>query len=568
MTLAGLTGRSEAQTGKHFNEYDNTAPAQANDRVLIDRNGANYLLSVSNLSSYAFSHAPGTNGQVAYVSGGTLTTGDAQTLRGLLNLSPVAASGSYTDLTSKPTIPSLLSQLTNDSGFLTNASIGSTVQPHDSDLDTVAAISTTGYLKRTGSGTWATLGSVPAADIGTGTPNTLAGWGSSGAFSGFTLGSNLSLSGGVLSATGGGATPGGADGSLQFNSGGTLSGWMLGNGLTTAGGILNTTQPAPRGIFLTTDTILASDSRKFVYYYNASPGAITLPSASSPGFTQGFSFTLSIPPGSGSVTLSSPGSTINGLTSFVASAGDIFLQSDGSNWLAAAPVALGSTGSIQFNSNGYLAGANLTGLVLANGALPPSAATPGVDFAPPTTGTSLLKGNGAGGFTSSNMTIAEPATSSTLGVADGKTFTAQNTITLTGTDGASVNVGAGGTLGPAAYMTQLTGGLTFQIGCAPGAVIPPTGSYGFRTMPYAGSFTSWYIAGDTTGSAVVDIKRNGTSIIGTGNKPTLSGAQFGNQATSGWTATSFSAGDQIEIVLSSVSTLTCITGTIKTNRTN
>lgn len=38
------------------------------------------------------------------------------------NLSAVALSGSYNDLTDKPTIPTLTSQLTNDSGFLTNES--------------------------------------------------------------------------------------------------------------------------------------------------------------------------------------------------------------------------------------------------------------------------------------------------------------------------------------------------------------------------------------------------------------------------------------------------------------
>ena len=35
------------------------------------------------------------------------------------DLSAVATSGSYTDLTGKPTIPTAVSQLTNDSGFLT-----------------------------------------------------------------------------------------------------------------------------------------------------------------------------------------------------------------------------------------------------------------------------------------------------------------------------------------------------------------------------------------------------------------------------------------------------------------
>lgn len=40
-------------------------------------------------------------------------------------LAPVATSGAYTDLTGKPTIPTLLSQLTNDSGYLTSVPVTS-----------------------------------------------------------------------------------------------------------------------------------------------------------------------------------------------------------------------------------------------------------------------------------------------------------------------------------------------------------------------------------------------------------------------------------------------------------
>ena len=59
---------------------------------------------------------------------------------------------------------------------------------------------------------------------------------------------------------------------------------------------------------------------------------------------------------------------------------------------------------------------------------------------------------GAATATSVNkMAITAPATSSTLAVADGKTFTASNTLTLSGTDGSTLNVGTGGTLGTAAY---------------------------------------------------------------------------------------------------------------------
>jgi len=51
------------------------------------------------------------------------------------------------------------------------------------------------------------------------------------------------------------------------------------------------------------------------------------------------------------------------------------------------------------------------------------------------------------------LAITAPATSATLTIADGKTFTASNTLTLTGNDGASLAIGAGGTLGTGAYAT-------------------------------------------------------------------------------------------------------------------
>lgn len=49
------------------------------------------------------------------------------------------------------------------------------------------------------------------------------------------------------------------------------------------------------------------------------------------------------------------------------------------------------------------------------------------------------------------VAFTSPATGSTLTLADGKTFTVSNTLTLAGTDGSTLNIGAGGTLGSNAY---------------------------------------------------------------------------------------------------------------------
>ena len=65
-------------------------------------------------------------------------------------------------------------------------------------------------------------------------------------------------------------------------------------------------------------------------------------------------------------------------------------------------------------------------------------------------------GNVAGG-TYNKVTVTAPATGSTLTIADGKTLTASNTLTLSGTDGSTLNIGTGGTLGALATVTPGTG---------------------------------------------------------------------------------------------------------------
>jgi len=100
-----------------------------------------------------------------------------------------------------------------------------------------------------------------------------------------------------------------------------------------------------------------------------------------------------------------------------------------------------------------------------------------------------------------------------------------------------------------------------------------TGSKGYREIPYGCTINSWTILGKESGSCVVDVKRctysgfpTTASIAGT-EKPTLSSAQKNQDATlSTWT-TSLAAGDILEFVVDSASTVTRITVSIKVTRT-
>lgn len=94
-----------------------------------------------------------------------------------------------------------------------------------------------------------------------------------------------------------------------------------------------------------------------------------------------------------------------------------------------------------------------------------------------------------------------------------------------------------------------------------------TGSKGYITVPYQGTISNWYLAADVSGSVVVDVKRSGASIIGTGNKPTLSGDQFINAAVSGWTSTAVSANDIFEFNVDSATTLTRFNLVVRVNAT-
>ena len=106
-------------------------------------------------------------------------------------------------------------------------------------------------------------------------------------------------------------------------------------------------------------------------------------------------------------------------------------------------------------------------------------------------------------------------------------------------------------------------GTTFNGG---GAVIQ-TGYQASITAPFGMTITNWQVvsigtSGLLSGSIVVDLYRSGASIIGGGNKPTLSSASSGNAAVSGWTSVTVSAGDILLFNITSATTVTNVTLTI------
>lgn len=102
---------------------------------------------------------------------------------------------------------------------------------------------------------------------------------------------------------------------------------------------------------------------------------------------------------------------------------------------------------------------------------------------------------------------------------------------------------------------------TFGITVDGGVVVLTTGTKGYRYIEQDCTITGWHLQADVSGDVVFDVKRSGVSIAGT-EKPTLTAQQTNSDlALTTWT-TSLVAGDIIEFVIDSASTITRATLTI------
>lgn len=100
--------------------------------------------------------------------------------------------------------------------------------------------------------------------------------------------------------------------------------------------------------------------------------------------------------------------------------------------------------------------------------------------------------------TVNKVALTTPASGSTLTIIDGKTLTANNTLTFSGTDTSTLNIGSGGTLGTAAYQNTGSSGSTIPF-CngantfAPFAISAVDGTSEGAQIDWAGAGTnpSW-----------------------------------------------------------------------------
>lgn len=105
---------------------------------------------------------------------------------------------------------------------------------------------------------------------------------------------------------------------------------------------------------------------------------------------------------------------------------------------------------------------------------------------------------------------------------------------------------------------------TFGITVDGAGAVLTTGSKGLVTIPYDCTITNWYLAADQAGDVVFDVKRSATSIIGTGNHPTLAAVRSANATVSGWTSAEIAAGDVLEFEITGTpATLTRVNLVIK-----
>jgi len=164
----------------------------------------------------------------------------------------------------------------------------------------------------------------------------------------------------------------------------------------------------------------------------------------------------------------------------------------------------------------------------------------------------------------------------TTGAADGRYAlqSATGSFVTTGQTGSFITTSQTGQFvatGQTGFLGKTAIGITID---GAGTAIT-AGSKGSISIPYNCTLDSATLVADQVGSIVIDIKKSTyasfpttTSIVGAGTKPTLSSAQkYTDSSLTSWTKT-ISAGDVLEYVVDSASTVTKVTLTLGATKYN
>jgi hypothetical protein len=194
------------------------------------------------------------------------------------------------------------------------------------------------------------------------------------------------------------------------------------------------------------------------------------------------------------------------------------------------PIVTGTTGTLTVGRGGTGV-TTLTGLVKGNGTSAFTVAVSGTDYAPATSGTSILYGNGAGGF--SNVTVGSGLTftSGTLAsVSGGGSVTSVSVVTANGFAGTVADPGST----PAITLSTTVTGLLKGNGTAVSAAVsgtdyaPATSGSSVLYGNGAGGFSNVSIGSNMTFSGGVLNANATTSIVGS---PGYYGSFYDNNAT-------------------------------------
>lgn len=90
-----------------------------------------------------------------------------------------------------------------------------------------------------------------------------------------------------------------------------------------------------------------------------------------------------------------------------------------------------------------------------------------------------------------------------------------------------------------------------------------TGSCGFSVPQFSGTIQSWSIIGNTASDIVIDIRKDGVSLVGSGNKPYIIASTSNIETISGWDTSLILENEFIEYVIESTATFSRINLVLK-----